>query len=213
MDWLLIGALLTAFAILGSARLGHCIRVVALQGGLLSLLSLSAGGSFSDPHRLFLGAASFIIKTIVIPILLARSLGKAKIKQEVEPTISPHLSLLGGGVLLVVAFLSAKAFPLPTEPFPALIIPAALTIIFIGFFLLVSRTKALTQVIGFLVLENGIFLFGMTLIGEFPLTVELGVFLDLLVGVFVMGIMIYHINKTFDHIDTRALALLKDIEE
>ena len=64
--------------------------------------------------------------------------------------------------------------------------------------------------IGFLVLENGVFLFGMILIGDFPLTVELGVLLDLLVGVFVMGIMIYHINKTFDHIDTTVLSSLKD---
>lgn len=212
MDWLLIGIMLTAFALLGASRLGHCIRIVAFQGGLLSLLPLLAGKTLTDPHHLFLAVASFAIKAVAIPIFLGRTLRQANIKKEVEPTMSLHLSLLGGGVLLVSAFQGAKAFPLPTHPFPALIIPVALTIVFVGFFLLISRTKAITQVIGFLVLENGIFLFGMTLVGEFPLTVEMGVFLDLLVGVFVMGIMIHHIHRTFDHIDTKALAALKDIE-
>lgn len=212
MDWLLTGIMLTAFVILGSSRLGICIRVVALQGALLSLLPLLAGDPLLDFHRLFLAGVSFVIKTMAIPLLLTRSLSQAKIKQEVEPMISLHLSLLGGGAILVGAFLGAKVFSLPTDPFPSSIIPVALTIIFIGFFLLISRFKAITQVIGFLVLENGIFLFGMTLIGEFPLTVEMGVFLDLLVGVFVMGIMIHHIHRTFDHIDTKALSVLKDIE-
>lgn len=212
MDWLLIGALLTAFTILGSNRLGNCISSVSLQGALLSLLPLLASNLSFDWHHLFLAITSFIIKAIIIPLLLTRSLNQAKIKQEVDPTISLHLSLLGGGAILVGAFLGARSFSLPTAPFPSLIIPVALSILFIGFLLLVSRTKAISQVIGFLVLENGIFLFGITLIGEFPLTVEMGVFLDLLVGVFVMGIMIYHINRTFDHIDTRALSVLKDIE-
>lgn len=212
MDWLLTGIMLTAFVILGSSQLGICIRVVALQGALLSLLPLLAGDPFLDLHRLFLAGTSFTIKTLAIPLLLTRSLSQAKIKREVEPAISLHLSLLGGGAILVGAFLGAKFFSLPTDPFPSSIIPVALTIIFIGFFLLISRYKAITQVLGFLVLENGVFLFGVTLIGEFPLTVEMGVFLDLLVGVFVMGIMIHHINRTFDHIDTKALAVLKDIE-
>ncbi|MBI4357609.1 MAG: hydrogenase [Gammaproteobacteria bacterium] len=212
MEWVLIGIMLTAFVTLGSGRLSNCIRAVALQGALLSLLVLLPSHSFSDSHHVFLATISFLIKTIAIPALLAWSLKQAKIKQEVDPTISLHLSLLWGGILLVGAFSGAKVVSLPTAPFPFLIIPVAITIMFVGFFLLVSRTKALTQVIGFLILENGIFLFGITLIGEFPLTVEMGVLLDLLVGVFVMGIMIYHINKTFDHIDTKALTLLKDSE-
>lgn len=212
MNWLLIGVILSAFAALGSSRLIHCIRMVAFQGGLLSLLPLLADSSSSDFHFIFLATASFLIKAIAIPLMLTRSLRHARMKQEVEPTISLHLSLLGGGALLVGAFLGAKVISLPTAPFPYLIIPVAITTIFIGFLLLISRTKAITQVIGFLILENGIFLFGMTLIGDFPLTVEMGVFLDLLVGVFVMGIMIHHINRTFDHIDTKVLSALRDSE-
>lgn len=212
MEWVLSGIILTAFVTLGSSSLGSCIRAVALQGFLLSLLLLLPSHSLLDKHHIFLAAISFLVKAVVIPTFLARSLKQAKIKQEVDPTISLHLSLLWGGVFLVGAFSGAHMIALPTAPYPMLIIPTAMTTLFIGFFLLVSRTKALSQVIGFLILENAIFLFGITLVGEFPLTVELGVLLDLLVGVFVMGIMIYHINKTFDHIDTKALSLLKDNE-
>ena len=212
MDWLITGIILTSFVILGSAQLASLIRMVALQGALLSILPLLSRGSFANPHALALFIGSLAIKAVIIPLFLFRSLKQAKIRKEVEPIASLHFSLVGGGAILVMAFASLRAFPLPTAPFPTLIIPAALATVLIGFFLLISRTKAVTQVIGFLVLENGIFLFGMTIISEFPLTVEMGVLLDLLVGVFVMGIMIYHINKTFDHIDTAALSKLRDAE-
>ena len=212
MEWLITGIILTSFVVLGSSRLASSIRMVALQGGLLSILPVLSRPSFFDLHGLTLFIISFFIKTVAIPIFLFRSLKQAKIQKEVEPIVSLHLSLVGGGAILVMAFASLRAFPLPTAPFPPLIIPAALTTVLIGFFLLVSRTKAITQVIGFLILENGVFLFGMTIISDFPLTVEMGVLLDLLVGVFVMGIIIYHINKTFDHIDTQALSKLRDVE-
>jgi hydrogenase-4 component E len=74
----------------------------------------------------------------------------------------------------------------------------------------VSRKKAVTQVVGYLMLENGIFIFGQTLVRQIPFAVELGILLDLLVGVFVMGIAIHHISRAFDHIDTELLSALKD---
>lgn len=211
MNWLLIGILLSAFFILGVSRLSACIRAVAFQGGLLSLLPLFVNG-WNDPHALFLFGGTLIIKAVVIPFLLFRSLREATIRQEVEPVVSLHLSLLGGGAIAVAAFSSLRVLPHPALNFSPLVVPAALSIVLIGLFLLISRTKAISQVIGFLVLENGVFLFGMTLVAEFPMTVEMGVLLDLLVGVFVMGIMVYQINRTFDHIDTGALATLRDAE-
>ncbi|MBI2067571.1 MAG: hydrogenase [Deltaproteobacteria bacterium] len=211
MNWILIGVLLSAFFILGISRLSACIRAVAFQGALLSVLPIFVKG-WNDPHALFLFGGTLIIKAMVIPSLLFRSIREATIREEAEPIVSLHLSLLGGGGIMVAAFSSLNALPHLAPPFSPLFIPAALSIVLIGLFLLISRTKAISQVIGFLVLDNGIFLFGMTLVAEFPMTVELGVLLDLLVGVFVMGIMIYHINRTFDHIDTGALATLRDTE-
>ena len=185
MDWLIIGIILTSFVMLGASRLASCIRMVALQGALLSILPLLAKTSFWDPHGLLLFIGSFTIKALAIPFFLIRSLKQARIKQEVAPVVSLHMTLIGGGAVLVLAFSSFRFFALPTAPFPSLIVPAALATVLIGFLLLISRTKAITQVIGFLVLENGVFLFGMTLLSDFPLTVEMGVLLDLLVGVFV----------------------------
>ncbi len=89
-------------------------------------------------------------------------------------------------------------------------IPGALFTILSGLFLIISRRKALTQVIGYLVLENGIYAFGAALAVEEPLVVEMGVLLDVFVAVFVMGITIHHISRDFDHIDTDRLSLLKD---
>ncbi|HEX2970775.1 MAG TPA: NADH-quinone oxidoreductase subunit K [Tepidisphaeraceae bacterium] len=76
---------------------------------------------------------------------------------------------------------------------------------------MISRTKAITQVIGYLVLENGIFLFGLTLVRQMPILVELGILLDVFVGVFVMAIVVYHIRRTFDHMDTDELDQLKEV--
>jgi hydrogenase-4 component E len=89
-------------------------------------------------------------------------------------------------------------------------VPLALSTILIGLFVVISRIKALSQVLGFLILENGIYAFGAALLLEQPLVVELGVLLDVFVAVFVMGIAIFHISREFDHIDTDALDQLAD---
>ncbi len=203
MDWILSGVVLTAFFILGASRLSAGIRAVAVQGMLLSLIPLMVRGMATEWHSIVLVLGTLIAKAIVIPFLLFRSIREATSRREAEPVASRHLSLLVGGLLMIVAFV--WDIPAPFHPQSPLIVPASLTTILLGFMLLVTRTKAVTQVIGFLVLENGVFLFGMTVVAEFPMTVEMGVLLDLLVGVFVMGIMIYHINRSFDHIDTARL--------
>src|SRR5436190_671839 len=106
--------------------------------------------------------------------------------------------------------LGSRRLPLPQTPVSPLIVPVALFTSFVGLFIIVSRRKALTQVLGYLVLENGIYAFGVGLVQNTPMLVELGVLLDVFVAVFVMGITIFHINRQFDHIDTDQLATLKD---
>jgi hydrogenase-4 component E len=185
---------------------------------MLSVLPLliqppQRGGAAIDPHTLVLSIGAFFIKGILIPFLLFRSLPEEKIRQETTPT-SRHLSLLAGGLVVVLAF--SLRLPMlsrsPLPPLSPLIVSTALAMVLLGVLLLVTRGRALMQVIGFLVLENGVFLFGMTLVSKFPMTVELGILLDLSVGVFVMGIIICHIHRTFDHIDTTRLTSLRDTE-
>ena len=104
----------------------------------------------------------------------------------------------------------SERLPLPQVPISSLIVPVALCTSLIGLFVIISRKKAITQVLGYLVLENGIYAFGVGVVPHSPLLVELGVLLDVFVAVFVMGITIFHINRQFDHIDTDRLVLLKD---
>jgi hydrogenase-4 component E len=118
-------------------------------------------------------------------------------------------SLLLGGILVGLSFFLSSALVLTEKPFSDLLIPSAFSILFIGFLLLISRTKAITQVVGYLVMENGIFLFALLLLETTPLLVELGILLDIFVGVFIMGIVINHIQNEFDHTDTSRLTTLK----
>ncbi len=113
-------------------------------------------------------------------------------------------------MILCLSFWMASRLTPPQPLASPLILPFALTTILIGLFLIVSRKTALMQVVGYLVMENGIYIFGVALAQEEPFLVEMGVLLDVFVAVFVMGIAIFHINREFDHIDVDQLTSLKD---
>ena len=208
-DTILIGIVLTSFVLLGSSRIGTCIRVAALQGILLGLLTLatSAGPSLRAP---LLALASAGLKGVVFPWLLSRALRDAHVRREVEPFVGYNLSLLIGTAALAASLWLAARLPRPNPEVSSLVVPVALFTILAGLVLIVSRLKALMQVVGYLVLENGIYAFGVGLVEETPMLVELGVLLDLLVAVFVMGIAVFHISREFDHIDTGQLTALRD---
>jgi hydrogenase-4 component E len=134
----------------------------------------------------------------------------AQIKREVEPFIGfvPSLLLGAGGTIAAVAF--ARSLPLLPEHAGSLLVPGALASVLTGFVLLVGRAKAIAQVCGYLILENGIYLFGLLLLRALPLLVEAGILLDLTVGVFVIGIIVDHIQRAFDSLDTRKLTALRE---
>ncbi len=157
-----------------------------------------------------LALGAFGIKGIAIPRLLLRAIREAGVRREVEPMTSLHASILGAAVLVGVAFWMASQMDLPFPVGSRLLVPAAMANVLLGFLLLVARRQAITQVVGYLVLENGVFVFGLGLAAEQPILVEVSVLLDLLVGVFVMGIAILHISETFDHMDTATLASLRE---
>ncbi len=206
-DLLLAMVMLTNFALVATSRIGKSIQVAAIQGILLGLLLLTVGHGW---HLVLMAIAAGILKGLVIPRMLGRALKQVKIHREVGPyvgyTASLLLCALGTGVSLVLA----RHLPMAPGTVHALFVPAALATLFTGFLLLVTRRKALTQVVGFLVLENGIYIFGLLLAKDMPFLVEAGVLLDLFVGVFVMGIVLNHIQQAFDSLDTKHLAELKD---
>lgn len=212
-DLILVVLVMLDLYILSTSRLGAAIRATAFQGLMLALLPLAlfATGSGTEiAHSVALALGMLLLKAIVIPALLLRALYKTKIRREVEPFVSLHLSLLLGAAMICLAFWASAQLPLPRSELPALLVPIALATVLIGFLLIVSRKKAITQVVGYLVMENGIFVMGMTLSRKLPFAVELGILLDLLVGVFVFGIVIHHISAEFDHMDTDLLSELKD---
>ncbi len=211
-DLLLLLVVVTDLYIVASSRLTACIRATALQGVTLAALPvvLRLEGSSTDViHVLFMAAGLLVIKAIAIPALLSRALREANVQREVEPFVGFQISVLLAAGLIAMSFWLATVLVLPRQAPSIVVVPAALATLWIGFLVLVSRRQAVTQVVGYLLLENGVFIFGQTLTRENPFVVELGILLDLLVGVFVMGIAIYHINREFDHIDTEQLTSLR----
>jgi len=212
-DFILLFVVVLNLYIVATSRLSSCIRATALQGVALALLPIALLGRAFDAqviHVVLMSAGALVVKAFVIPFLLSRTVRDADVRREVEPFISLHVSVLIAAVLVGVSFWLASTLTLPRAAPTTLLVPVAFSSLLIGFLVLVSRRKAITQVVGYLMLENGIFIFGQMLVEAMPFAVELGILLDLLVGVFVMGIAINHISREFDNIDTELLSTLKD---
>jgi len=139
-----------------------------------------------------------------------RAMREAAIRREIEPLIGFIPTILLGALGTGLALLFARTLPLAPQHVGSLLVPASLSTVLSGFLLLITRRKAITQVVGYLILENGIFIMGLTLLDAIPFLVEIGVLLDLFVGIFVMGIIINHINREFSSLDTGRLSALKE---
>jgi hydrogenase-4 component E len=209
IDALLVSVLLLNFFVLGTSRLRAVINATALQGILLGALAVLAHHEFSL-QPVLIAAGAILIKGFAIPWMLSRAMRDVAIRHEVEPFIGFIPSLLAGAVATGLAVVFAGTLPLAEEHVGSLLVPASLATILTGFIVLTTRRKAITQVAGYLILENGIFIMGLTLVEAIPFLVEVGVLLDLLVGIFIMGIMIYQINREFASLDTDRLSHLRD---
>lgn len=210
LDMLMVLLVFTNLRLLGSSRLGACIRTVALQGLLLGLLPPIAHATDLGWRILLLAAAGMALKALVFPWLFFRALRGAKVRREMEPYVGYSASLLAGMAALAVSLWVGAHLELPNRAISPLLVPVALSTMLVGLFVIVSRRKALTQALGYLTFENGIYAFGIGIAHESPFLVETGILLDVFVAVFVMGIAIFHIRREFDSIDTAALASLKD---
>ena len=195
---------------LGSSRLPSLIRAAAAQGVVLGLMPLVLESDDLGWRIVAVAACAVAGKGFIIPALLRRAMRAADIERETDPTIGlvPSILLGAGGTIAAVAL--AGALPLRPEQSGLLLVPGSLACVLTGFILLVGRSKAISQVCGYLILENGIYLFGLLLIDSTPLLVEAGVLLDLTVGIFVVGIIIDRIQRAFDSLDTRKLTTLHE---
>jgi hydrogenase-4 component E len=204
---LLLLVVLTDFAVLGSSRLSACIRSIAVQGAILGLLPLVVEG-VPTTHAYALAIGTVVVKALVLPGFLRWAIRETAIRREVEPLVGPMASMLLGAVALGSAF--AIASTLPAVAADNLVVPVALVTVMIGLVVLITRSKAVIQVVGYMMLENGVYLFGLTLARRVPFLVEVGVLLDVFVGVFIMGIVVFHINREFDSISAANLTELRE---
>jgi hydrogenase-4 component E len=204
----LLLVMLTDFAVLGTTRLSTCIRALALQGLLLGVLPPLLATVLSA-HVVVLALGTVAVKAFALPWFLRWAIREASVRREVEPLIGFIASLLLGAVAVGLAFAVAARLPLP-ELRTELLVPVSLATVIIAFIVLITRRKAVTQVVGYLMLENGIYLFGLTQTESVPFLLELGVLLDIFVGVFIMGIVVFHINREFDSLDSARLTELSD---
>jgi len=194
---------------LGSSRMPSLIRAMSVQGMVLGIMPLLMEHDVVWPVVL-VALATLSVKGFIIPRLLNRAMRAANIDRDMEPLIGfvPSLLLGAGGTIAAMAL--ARSLPLLPEHAGSLLVPGALASVLTGFVLLIGRTKAISQVCGYLILENGIYLFGLLLIRATPLMVEAGILLDLTVGVFVIGIIVDRIQRAFDSLDTRKLTVLRE---
>jgi len=212
-DILLALLFLSILLSLASNRLMELVKIMAFQGIIVSIMPLA----LEHGHRFGFVSLSFLlimwlIKGCVMPLALYFAVKKVSNLREVEPYIGYHASIFIGLALVMVAgFVSHRLAPYMPHTH-GMLLPAALTTIGAGFLLMMSRHKAITQVIGYLMLENGIYLVGTALASEThsQYVLEFGVLLDLLAGVMIMGIVLYRISRSFDDMDTGMLHNLRD---
>ena len=207
-ELILLLIVLSDFWVLATTRLSSTIRATAIQGALLAGLPMALYPHLSV-HIVGLALGTLVIKAFVLPYFLTRAIREAAVRREIEPLIGFTASLMLGAAAVALSFAIAPRLELPGVQ-SEILIPVALSTVIIGLIVLTTRNKALTQVVGYLILENGIYVFGLSQAERVPFLVELGVLLDVFAGVFIMGIVVFHINREFDSIDSARLTELRD---
>ncbi len=209
VDTILVLVLLSVLFSFGSSRLPALIKVLAFQGIVVSIVPFFMG------HDLTGGGIAFTIATLLIrglgiPLYIYYAIKKVAIGREVEPIVGYHASLLVGLVLIVAAIYVSPKFNLPSAQAHELLLPTAITLIVAGMFMLMARRNAIAMVLGYIMMENGIYLVGTSFSVRAQHIVEFGILLDVLAGVMIMAIVLQNIKKTFDDVDTALLRTLKE---
>jgi hydrogenase-4 component E len=185
------------------------INAFRWQSVVLSMTTAIVGYFGNDRELYWVAGGLFVLKVLAIPRLLTRMERRFPAERELEPYVNTATSLVVAGLLVLVGYGVTRPLValsrLPTRAG----MPLAMGLVLVSLFVLISRKKALTQVVGFLMLENGLALLAILGTYGIPLIVEIGVFLDLLLGFIVMQIFVYRIHETFESIDVEHLNRLR----
>ena len=213
MDIISVLLILSCLFLLGSSRLHVAIRVVAAQGILLGILPLVRSMGDITAGIWILSISTIVSKGILLPWLMRICLRNSEIRREIEPFIGFGSSLLYGTGLLALAVWVTARMQLTQSEAPAVLMTSSFFLIFVGLFIMVTRRKAITQSLAYLVMENGVYGVGVGMSLDFPFIVELGILLDVFVGVFLMGNLLFHLDREFEHMDVDKLTELSDVSE
>lgn len=201
--------LATSFFIVGGKKLDTMIRWVILQGILLATLSMILGWVTGIQEMYFAAMLTLTVKVGIIPYILIKVVQRVVIDKNVSAFVSQRMAYLIAGSLVMVAYLAAGQIVGKGSGLVPQALPSAIAMMLIGLFMMMTRKLAITQIMGFILMENGLFLAGVGTTNGMPLVIELGIFLDMLIGVLIMGVFAFRINRTFDSINTENLKNLR----
>lgn len=207
MQLLIALILASTFLILGSTRIYSCVRAFGIQSFLLACVAGVVAFSTGKIDIYIVAILTLAIKSMLIPYIFIYIIREIKVKREIALYVGISPSLIIGGILVVISYYLIRSINVITE-LSSFALSASMSLVSIGLFIMISRKKAIMQMLGILIMENGLFLGAISLTNGMPLLVELGIFFDVLIGVLIMGIIIFRINKTFETIDTDMLKTL-----
>lgn len=204
--------LLTAFGLLVQRRIYGLLHIFALQGFFLSVSTAVVGYS-AGLHHLYISAVlTLAIKVIVLPYILYTLIHRLRIHKEVEEVVNIPTTMLIGITLVIYSYHLTAPIRELSDFITRSTLAVALATVMLGLLMMIIRKKAVTQIIGFLALENGLFFAATSATYGMPLVVELGVALDILIAAFIFGIFFFQIRTTFDTLDLKAMEKLKEEE-
>ena len=202
--------LLLSFAMLSQRRIVSLVNLYAIQGGALAAATLLVAWRTGEGHLYLSAALTIALKVIFLPWLLHRLIRRLEVYWDTEPLLNVSGTMLVG--LLVVVFAFGLAQPITEVASTATrgAIGIAVSVVLLAFLMMITRRKAMSQVVGFLSMENGLFFAAMSATYGMPMVVELGVALDVLVAMLVLGVFFFQIREQFDSLDLHHLEALKE---
>jgi hydrogenase-4 component E len=202
--------LLLSFAMLTQRRILSLINLFALQGLTLTLSTLMVAWSTGQRHLYYSAALTFVLKVLVLPGVLHRLIRKLNVKWDVETLINIPTTMLVGIALVILAFNVALPISQLGGTITKSTLGIALACVLLAFLTMITRSKAVPQVIGFLAMENGLVFAATSATYGMPMVVEFGIALDVMVGMVILGVFFFQLRERFDSLDIRHLEKLKD---
>jgi hydrogenase-4 component E len=193
-----------------SGRLEAYVKVLFMQGLIIFLVVTLEAAVLNSINYIFLMVETLGFKTIIIPLILFKAIRKMDVRREVEPYMMNFHSLVITSMIMIFSFVLAFLSVKYSSEIRPLYFGVSISTILIGLFIIMSRKKIITHIVGFIVLENGIFLLSLSIAREMPLVVNMGVLLDIFIGIFLLVIVLKRIHSTFEEIHIDQLTDLTD---